>query len=87
MYWLWPCNVPHWLRWQQLQTQWRYAPHGMGGRMPTGLDYASVSAWLQAHGCHARGRKDRHLGQALGHIQACEAGHLQAVAEISRREG
>jgi hypothetical protein len=39
---LWPCNVPTWLHWQEVQTQWRVG--GMGGA--TGLDYAGVRAYL-----------------------------------------
>lgn len=75
----------HWNRWQQLQTQWRYRPHGMGGVMPCGLDYAGVTAWLTAHGCTAQGRGHRSLPDALGAIAACETGHLQGVHEIARR--
>lgn len=84
-YWLWPENVVHWLRWQQLQTQWRYRPHGMGGAIPCGLDYASVTAWLTAQGCHPRGRDAKCLRESLACIQACETGHLLAVNEIAQR--
>jgi hypothetical protein len=84
-YWLWPENIVHWWRWQQLQTQWRYRPHGMGGAVPCGLDYAGVTAWLQAHGCHQRGRGARNLLNAIESIQACERGHLLAVTELAAR--
>ncbi len=87
VFWLWPDNVLHWLRWQQLQTQWRYRPFGMGGAMPCGLDYAGVVAWLQAHGCTARGRGPKRLAHALDAIAACEAGHLRAVNELAARDG
>lgn len=41
--WLWPCNEQAWLHWCEVQTQWRGI--GMGGA--TGLDYASVTAYLR----------------------------------------
>lgn len=40
---LWPCNLPTWLLWLRLQSQWRRG--AMGER--TGLDYASVLAYLR----------------------------------------
>ncbi len=85
-FWLWPENLVHWWRWKQLQSQWRYRPHGMGGAIPCGLDYAGVTAWLQAQGCHQRGRGDRALPHALACIQACETGHLLAVNELAARD-
>lgn len=73
---LWPECVAVWAVWVALQTQWRYA--GMGGA-PTGLDYAGVTAWLQAHG-YGFGRA-RNLRETLGHIGAMERAALSAYAE------
>lgn len=39
---LWPCNLRVWMLWNRLQTQWCT---GFQGR--TGLDYASVIAYLR----------------------------------------
>jgi hypothetical protein len=68
-----------------MQTQWRYRPHGMGGAIPCGLDYAGVTAWLQAHGCHPRGRGARSLPDAIESIRACERGHLLVLNELAQR--
>lgn len=73
---LWPECLPVWLVWLALQTQWRYA--GMGGA-PIGLDYAGVTAWLQAHG-YGHGRA-RNLRETLGYISAMERAALTAYAE------
>lgn len=73
--WLWPQNVPLWNAWLQLQTQWRMA--GLEVQR-TGLDYAAVTAWLQAHGWH-HGRQ-RSLRHALHCIAGMEAACLAVWA-------
>lgn len=75
-FYLWPCNVAAWRAFQALRTQWRT---GMSGY--TGLDYAAVIAWLRLHG--HRGKAARRL---LAGIQACEAGALQAWAELREQQ-
>jgi len=42
-FYLWPCNVPVFRLWQKLRTQWRSGPCGY-----TGLDYASVIAYMRS---------------------------------------
>ena len=79
--WLWPDNQPHWQLWCSVQTQWRYAAGGMGAPQATGLDYAAVTAWLQAHGYHTRRRGSRSMPAALHAIAACEQGALQGMAQ------
>lgn len=69
---LWPCNVPAWNAWCQVQTQWRYS--GMGGR--TGLCYADVLAHLGTLGLCAEDHRDIYAG-----IRAAELATLQALAE------
>ena len=79
--WLWPDNVAHWNAWVCVQTQWRYTSGGMGAPVATGLDYAAVTAWLQAQGHHPRRRGSRSLPAALYAIAACEQGALQGMAQ------
>lgn len=67
-----------WCLWLEVQTQWRV---GMGGA--TGLDYAGVSALLQARGYRA-GSRSKSLRTMLDDIRACEAGALAGWA--SKRE-
>lgn len=69
---LWPCNVPAWNAWCQVQTQWRYS--GMGGR--TGLCYADVLAHLGTLGLCPEDHRDIYAG-----IRAAELATLQALAE------
>lgn len=78
--WLWPDNVAAWGHWCNLQTQWRHAAHGMGGSVPSGLCYAGVIAYLQAHGHSTKRRGQRNLARMLQLIQACEAGSLEGIA-------
>jgi len=67
-FWLWPENVPIWNAWHALQTQWRV--HAMDGTR-LGLDYASVTAWLQAQGWrHGRRRSLRHALACLGAMES-----------------
>lgn len=40
---LWPCNLPVFLAWQRLQSQWRLDVEGH----KCGLDYAGVSSYLR----------------------------------------
>ncbi len=68
---LWPCNVPAWNAWCDVQSQWR---HGMGG--PTGLCYASVLAHLGTLGLCPEDHRDIYAG-----IRAAELATLQARAE------
>lgn len=68
--------MPLWHLWERLQTQWRYA--GMQGQ-PTGLDYAGVTAYLQAMG-YGRG-KHRSLAQTLEDLTAMELAFLRAWSE------
>ena len=51
---LWPENVPAWLVWLGVQTQWR---SGMGGR--EGLDYAAVDVQLRTLGVRPKDRRRR----------------------------
>lgn len=77
--WLWPENLPIWLAWLRLQTQWQRA--GMDGER-TGLDYAACTAWLQAQGwAHRRTR-------SLRHALDCLAGMERAALDVwhQRRE-
>lgn len=68
---LWPENVPTWLMWQQVQTQWR---PGFAG--PTGLDYMAIdAAHLQPGQCR---RLRRTRGRLLGELQVMERSALAA---------
>lgn len=69
---LWPCNLPAWQCWQNLQTQWRV---GMAGR--TGLDYAAVLAYLRA----VHGLRGPELLEVFGGLQGCEMAILELQAE------
>jgi hypothetical protein len=69
---LWPCNVPAWNAWCEVQTQWRYS--GMGGR--TGLCYVSVLGHLGTLGLCSEDHRDVYAG-----IRAAERATLQAEAE------
>ena len=81
MFWLWPENIPLWNAWHSLQSQWRSA--GADGQR-TGLDYAAVTAWLQAHGWHHR--RTRSLRHALAALGAMEAAALRVWAERAQQQ-
>jgi len=70
--WLWPCNVRTWGIWQRIQTQWRV---GVSGR--DGLDYAGVSAYLQA----VERIKPRHFAETFSCLQAMEWAALDEWAK------
>lgn len=74
---LWPCNVPAWDVWTELQTQWRT---GVAGA--TGLDYAAVRALLDELG-YVPGDERRHLFDC---IRAAESEVLSAMAQRRQRE-
>lgn len=83
---LWPVNVASWCAWLAVQTQWRHAAVGMAGSRRTGLDYAGVSAWLQAHGHSPQfARGPRSLALALDDLRACEAIALDEWARQAAR--
>lgn len=71
-YCLWPDNVPAWLAWQAVQTQWRWSAAGTR----TGLDYAGVVAWLQLQ----PGRRPDKAA-LLADLQACERAMLDVLAD------
>lgn len=60
---LWPENLPTYLLWQAVQTQWRTG--GMGGA--TGLDYTGVQSCMALRGIR---KKDR--AQMFESLQAME---------------
>lgn len=60
---LWPENLPTFLLWQSVQTQWRTG--GMGSA--TGLDYGGVQACMDLRGIR---KKDR--AQMFESLQAME---------------
>lgn len=74
---LWPCNVPTWGHWAQVQTQWRTG--GMGGA--TGLDYAGVRAYMDEAGLQGEERKDTFAG-----IRAAERGTLDGWAIAAKQD-
>jgi len=54
--------------------------------MSTGLDYAGVSAWLQANGYSPHfARGPRSLARVLDDLRACESAALQEWAHQARR--
>ena len=70
---LWPCNVPTFNVWQRIQTQWRVG--GMGDK--TGLDYASVGAYLRdVEKLKVKEFRDTFIG-----LQAMELAALKAWAQ------
>lgn len=75
-HYLWPCNAPLWLLWQDLQTQWRVG--GMG--TPTGLDYASVRAYLD----DTEPPPDCTRAQVWAALRACERATLDAWAKNNK---
>lgn len=69
VFWLWPETVPYWVAWHQVQTQWRWIA-GMASAHRVGLDYAGVSARLQASGWrHRRGRSLRAAMEAIAEAE------------------
>lgn len=83
---LWPDNLPAWAAFMSVQTQWRYVAGGMGPVMATGLDYASVSAYLQSQGYRAQARRGRPaLGTILDDLRECEAVTLEEWAREASR--
>lgn len=83
---LWPDNLPAWAAFMSVQTQWRYVAGGMGPVMATGLDYASVSAYLQSQGYRAQARRGRPaLGTILDDMRECEAVTLEEWAREAAR--
>jgi hypothetical protein len=72
---LWPCNLAAWHCWCDLQTQWRT---GVGGA--TGLDYASVHAYLQAAYAHDP-LQPQALRDTFAGIRAAERATLEVWAE------
>ena len=76
---LWPCNVPAWRAWCDVQTQWRHVSvGGMGGAtvVATGLDYAGVRAHLDELGLCGEERAAVYSG-----IRAAEHATLEARSE------
>lgn len=72
VFYLWPCNVPVFRLWQQLQTQWRA---GIAGY--TGLDYASVIAYMR----NVARVPSKHWDEAFSGLQAMEAAALDVWSE------
>ncbi len=70
---LWPCNIPAFNLWQNIQTQWRVG--GLGYR--TGLDYTSVIDYMRDV-CRI---KPRHWKDMFAGVQAMEQAALKAWAE------
>lgn len=69
---LWPCNVPTFMLWQQVQTQWRI---GMDGR--SGLDYTAVNSCMREV---LRIKPKDHTAMFRG-VQAMEFAALDVWAE------
>jgi hypothetical protein len=76
---LWPCNLPTWAVWPQVQTQWRTG--SMGER--TGLDYAAVLAYLG----QVRGLRPKARAAVFEGLRAMELAALQAWAELRAEKG
>jgi len=81
VFWLWPECLPAWNAWAGVQTQWRHT--GMDASA-TGLDYAGVTAWLQAHR-YGHGRR-RNLRETPDHIGAMERETLTAWRETQAKK-
>jgi len=80
---LWPDNLPAWVAFMSVQTQWRYVSGGFGPPARVGLDYAGVCAYLQAQGHRAKARRGRPaLGTLLDDLRACES---VAIDEWARK--
>jgi len=71
-FWIWPESLPVWALWQRLQTMWRIS---MAGR--DGLDWASVTAWLERA---ERIRHPRRLADTLHCLRAMESAALDVWA-------
>ena len=68
--WLWPENLPVFLLWQQVQTQWVVA--GMGGLI--GLNYSSIALVMNMNGLSKRQQRDY-----FPLIQAMESAVINAL--------
>lgn len=75
---LWPDNLPAWIAWGAVQTQWRRA--GQAG-VRVGLDYTACAAWLQAAGYKRRRRQTLLLD-----LQECERAALDEWDRLDRQE-
>lgn len=72
-FYIWPESLPAWHLWQRLPSVWRVS---MAGR--DGLDWASVTAWLQG----AEGiRAPRRLASTLHTLRAMESAALAVWAK------
>lgn len=76
-FYLWPCNVPMYLLWGRLQTQWIVSMHGREG-----LDYDSVIRYLREV-AHVRPRR---LPEFMVCIQALERAALEEWNEQRAQE-
>lgn len=72
VFYLWPCNVLVFRVWQKLQTQWRA---GVAGN--TGLDYASVIAYMRS----VARIPSKQWDDTFAGLQAMEAAALEAWSE------
>jgi hypothetical protein len=72
VFYLWPCNLPAWNLFWDVQTQWR---HGFNG--PTGLDYQGVTAWMQANAIPGE-----QWAELLCGVRACERARLEVWADM-----
>ena len=70
---LWPCNLPTFLAWQKLQTQWRFDAEGRR----RGLDYAGVSHYLR----DAMALEGDPLARMYSGVQAMEFESLNVWSE------
>lgn len=73
VFYLWPCNVQVFKLWQKLGTQWR-----MGFNGATGLDYASVIAYMR----NVARIPSKQWDDTFTGLQAMEAAALQGWAEM-----
>lgn len=70
-FYIWPKSLKTWALWQRLQTMWRTS---MAGR--DGLDWASVTAWLQ----HAERMRPKQVARTLQVLRTMEAAALDVWA-------
>lgn len=73
---VWP---EHWQAFEvfcAMQTQWRIGSAGMGGSVPTGLDYHAMSAVMEFLNVSADER-----GDLFADVQAMESAALEAMAD------
>lgn len=74
---LWPCNLPVWNHWWEVQTQWRTGANGVDG-----MDYAGLRAYVDELGLPSAERKALWSG-----LRACERATLDVFAERRERQG